>query len=510
MIGSKRHRSPRIAGLAMLCSAALVAGTIGTGLAAAGTARVAPRLNSIDFDFDKGNALPDVLYGRVGEAIKKYVSPKGTDATLVFRIAALASVAHFDAIAPYRPTAVGIYSNLGRRPAEESAGNRNRNIAILYASYRVYNSLIPEGAADWRKIMTDVGLNPDDDQENATTAIGIGNLAGKSVNAARLHDGMNQLGDAGGRKYNLQPYADYLGFKPANTAYEIRDPSLWQPAVVTKGNGIFQVQQFVTPQLMVTKPFTYDDPKKFLIPPPHNSDYEGNRAGYKRQTDEVLAASAGLTDATKMRAEFFDDKFRGIGYSSAVVALNRGIGIDKFIDHVTAADIGVFDASISVWYDKWKYQAVRPFTTVRVLYGGQKVTAWGGPGKGTVEDLPAKDWRPYLGTPDHPEYPSGSTAACAATAQAGRRAFGTDDITLSYTFAKGSSSVEPGLTPTAATTLSWTTWSDWLRDCGLSRLNGGVHFKAAIEASKKLGPQFGDRSYDLVQAHVAGKRGSGG
>jgi hypothetical protein len=499
-----------MASLAVLCSAALVAGAVGTGLATAGTARVAPRLNSVGFDFDKGNAIPDVLHGRIGEAIKKYVSPKGNDATLVFRIAALASVAHFDAIAPYRPTAVGIYSNLGRRPAGESAGNRNKNIAILYASYRVYNSLIPEGAAEWRKMMTDVGLNPDDDQENTTTAIGIGNRAGNSVVIARSHDGMNQLGDAGGRKYNRQPYADYLGFKPANTAYEIRDPSRWQPAIMTKGNGLFQVQQFVTPQLRVTKPFTYDDPEKFLIPPPHNSDYEGNRAGYKRQTDEILAASAGLTDATKMRAEFFDDKFRGIGYSSAVAALNRGIGIDKFVEHVAAADMGAFDALIAVWYDKWKYQAVRPFSAVHYLYNDQKVTAWGGPGKGTVKDLPGKDWRPYLDTPDHPEYPSGSTTACGAVAQAGRRAFGTDDIKLSFTFAKGSSSVEPGLTPTAATTLSWTTWSDWLRDCGLSRLNGGVHFNSAIEASWKLGPQFGDRSYEFVQAHVAGKGGAGG
>ena len=86
-------------------------------------------------------------------------------------------------------------------------------------------------------MLTSVGLDPDDASEDKTTPIGIGNLAGKAVVAFREHDGMNQLGDHGGRMYNLQPYADYTGFEPVNTAYDLRDPSKWQPRILPSGNG---------------------------------------------------------------------------------------------------------------------------------------------------------------------------------------------------------------------------------------------------------------------------------
>jgi hypothetical protein len=68
--------------------------------------------------------------------------------------------AWFDAIAPYHPTAVGVASRLGRRPASERATNRQRNIAILYASYRVLTGLLPKFEAQWREMLSGVGLDP--------------------------------------------------------------------------------------------------------------------------------------------------------------------------------------------------------------------------------------------------------------------------------------------------------------------------------------------------------------
>jgi hypothetical protein len=226
-----------------------------------------PVTKAATFDFDQGNAGVEVIIPRVIPAILS-VSPTASDATLVLRITTLITNAWFDAIAPYDPRAVGVYSRLGRRPATEAQTNRNMNIAMLYASYRVLNSLLPQHAADWRNMLASVGLDPDDDQQNTTTPIGIGNLAGHAVVAAREHDGMNQLGDEGGRRYNLQPYADYLGYKPVNTAYELRNPSRWQPGIVTRGGGIFQVQQFVTPQMRLTTPYSLRQPSGFPRPRP--------------------------------------------------------------------------------------------------------------------------------------------------------------------------------------------------------------------------------------------------
>jgi hypothetical protein len=162
------------------------------------------------------------------------VSPGASDASLVLRITTIITNAWFDAIAPFHGTAVGVYSRLGRRPPAERATNRNKNIALIYASYRVMNSLLPQHAADWRNMLISLGLDPDDAHTSTADAIGLGNAAGHAVAAAREHDGMNQLGDEGGRRFNRRPYSDYLGYEPVNTAYELHDPSRWQPNIVTE------------------------------------------------------------------------------------------------------------------------------------------------------------------------------------------------------------------------------------------------------------------------------------
>jgi hypothetical protein len=247
------------------------------------------------FNFDTGNAPIEVVIPTVAPIIFMDVSPSGGDATLALRVTTLITKAWFDASAPYHRTAQGVYSRLGRRPAFESATNRNINIACLYATYRVLNSLLPRRNAEWRTMMMSVGLDPDNDTENTATAIGIGNRAGNAVVHARQNDGMNQLGNEGGVDFNLHPYADYTGYEPVNTAYELRNPSRWQPRIVTGGNGIFAVQQFVTPQFAKTRPYSYRDPDRFRAPRPDASLQPGSRA-YQEQADEVLRASASLTD----------------------------------------------------------------------------------------------------------------------------------------------------------------------------------------------------------------------
>ena len=244
------------------------------------------------------------------------VSPSGSDATLVLRITTIVTNAWFDGSAPYHPKAQGIYSRLGRRPASESLTNRSINIAVLYASYPALNSLLPERNHEWRTMLSSVGLDPDDSSENTTTPAGIGNVAGKAVAAFREQDGMNQLGDANGRIYNLQPYADYTGYEPVNTAYDLNDPSRWQPKIVTSGGGIFRVQQFVTPQYRLVKPYSYTTPNSFSVPKPAASDPHGpkGRQAYQDQADEVLRVSANLTDRQKMISELFNNKILSLGF----------------------------------------------------------------------------------------------------------------------------------------------------------------------------------------------------
>ncbi|MDJ1133687.1 vanadium-dependent haloperoxidase [Streptomyces iconiensis] len=495
---SLRQGTPRRSMLFGIASGAGALAVGGVGLAAPATAAPGARPRE-GFDFDTGNAPLEVFGPVSADPVRAEIHP--SDATLIIRFSNLMAHAWFDAIAPYHPTAVGIHSELGRRPASEAKTNRNKNIALLYASYRMYSTLLPMYEDVWRTSMESVGMNPDDEREDTRTPVGIGNLAAKNVLKNRMHDGMNQLGDHGGREHNRQPFEDYTGYQPVNTAYKLRNPSRWQPRIATKGGGIFHVQQFVTPQLQHVRPYSYSDPGAFRVPEPRASDHH-NRRAYKAQADEVLAASARLTDEQKTKCEMFDNKFVSLG--SAVGSAAEGADLDGWVHLHTVADTATFDASIAAWYGKNVYDTVRPFTAIRHLYGDRPVRAWGGPGKGTVR-LPASHWQSYLGTPDHPEYPSGSTALCAAEARAVSSFLGTDAIRIRVTRAKGSSVVEPGVTPHEDTVLSWDNWTDWRRDCGLSRFWGGVHFMAAVEESWDMGRKVGDSAFAFVRKHIDGE-----
>lgn len=459
------------------------------------------------FDMDTGNAPVEVIIPAAIPFILSDLSPTGSDVTLVIRVTTEVTNAWFDASAPYRPSAQGVYSTLGRRPTSESNTNANINIACLYASYHVLNSLLPKRNEEWRDMLTSVNLDPNDASEDTMTPIGIGNVAGKAIVDFREHDGMNQLGDHGGRLYNLEPYADYTGFEPVNTAYELRDPSKWQPRVLPTGNGTFHVQQFVTPQYRKVTPYSFHNPNRFHTPRPVASNPKGRhgRQLYQQQADEVLEASANLTDYQKMKAELFNNKIRGLGFSVLFAAQSHNLDLLDFITLDFMTNVAAFDAGIVSWNEKTKWNSVRPFSAIRYLYGDRPVTAWGGPGQGTVVDLPANEWKEYLNLPDHPEYPSVSTAMCEAQAQAARRFFGSDDLNWSVPAPKGSSTVEPGITPAEDITLGpWATWTDFADDCGLSRLWGGLHFRAAIEASRVFGPQVGELAYQFVQRHIDG------
>jgi hypothetical protein len=218
----------------------------------------------------------------------------------------------------------------------------------------------------------------------------------------------------------------------------------------------------------------------------------------------MLEASAALTDETKVKAEFFDNKMLGIGQSVLAAARSHDLDLDGWVHLFMTNSVSMFDGVIGVWHQKAKYHAVRPFTAIRHVYGDTPVTAWGGPSRGTVNDMPANEWASYTNVADHPEYPSISTTLCSAEAQATRRFLDSDVLDWSYTFPAGATLVEPGLTPASDLQLHWDTWTDFVRDCGYARVWGGVHFPKTIETSIKWGAQFGDLAYEYVQRHIKG------
>jgi len=460
-------------------------------LAGSVSAQRAPGSEGATFRIAGANPLPDIVLPRLIPIIAADVSLTLGDATLINRINFVLALGMVDAAAPYHPSAVGVYTRLERQP-ETQHTTRNINIAMMHAAYHVLSGMLPERQAVWREMMTDNGLDPEDDGRDVNSPEGIGNAAGKGALAGRLFDGMNQTGD----------YADTTGYAPVNSAYNLVDASRWQPGIRRQGNGIYTVQQFVTPQLANTEPFASFDPREFRVGPPLASDPD-NWEAYKRQADHVLSISAGLTDEEKMKAELFDNKILSLTYSYLHAAFANNLSPADFARGYLLAMAAALDGSITIWQEKARYDGVRPFSAVRHIYDDETVIAWGGPGRGRAE-IPAKAWQSYLPEADHPEYPSGSTCGCYAHAQAMRRFLGTDALNWTVSYPAGSSRIEPGFAPEQDMELNFATWTDFARDCGQSRVWGGVHFQAAVDASVEICSVFGDMAFDYYQSAIDG------
>ncbi|MCY4147485.1 MAG: vanadium-dependent haloperoxidase [Chloroflexi bacterium] len=456
-----------------------------TGWGAAQESRYPP------FDLDTGDPLREALIPRLIPVLLAEVSPSLGDATLVNRVNSLTILAMMDALAPYHPTAVGAYTRLERQP-EAARTQRNMNIASLHAAYHSLVGVVPSSEPVWREMLVAAGLDPDDASLDPNTPQGIGNLAGLGAVAGRLNDGYNQLGN----------YADTTGYAPVNSPTELSDPSRWQPDIVRRGIGIYTAQQFVTPQVANVEPFADFDPRAIRVPAPADSD-PANAAAYKAQADEVLAISANLTDEQKMLAEIFDNKVRAFGASFQVVSRSLGLSISENIIADFLVMLAIHDATIPIWQEKWRWDAVRPFSAIRHLYGDEPVTAWGGPGMGTME-MPASQWQSYLQEADHPEYPSASACLCEAQAQAMRRYTGTDELNWVIDFPAGSSRIEPGITPAQDMQVTIATWSEFADACGKSRVWAGVHFFPAVEASAAVCSVIGDATYDYFASLIDG------
>jgi len=463
---------------------------------------ILPARASNHVDLASANAAIEVVIPYAVPAIFE-ASPTGGDATLVLRATTLVTNSWFDAVAPYHPTAVGVYSDLGRRPASESQDNLNLNTALLYASYHALNSLFPHRTADWRAMLESVGLDPDDLSTDLTRAVGIGNAAGKALVAARKNDGMNQLGNEGDRTYHRAPYADYTGYAPVNTAYELSDPSRWQPAM-TGTRGLFKIQQFVTPQMRLTEPYSYVTPKRFRAKPPVKSNVH-NYGAYRQQADEVLQASATMTDKQKALAELFDNKIDSLGFSAVFAAFSQQLSLAEFIQYDFLTNMAAFDTAIAIWQEKERFDAVRPFSAIRYIYGDELVTAWGGPGQGTVYDLKGSEWTSYLPVADHPEYPSASASFCAAHAETSRLFLGSDQLGYVVPVPQGSSRIEPGFTPAADLELVFPTWSQFEQECAMSRFWSGVHFLSSLPAGQKIGRRVAGEAYQFLIAKLRGE-----
>ncbi len=425
-----------------------------------------------------------------------------TGPTVNARALAIMHTAMYDAWAAYDATAVG--TRLGgtlRRPAAERT-EAYKSLAVSTAAYRALLNLFPARAADFRALMTGMGYDPDDASTDPATPAGVGNQAAAAVLAYRATDGSNQAGG----------YADTIGYVPVNTPDQVVDPMRWQPLRVPDGAGGSSVQKYLTPHWGTVTPFALAHKDQFLPPGPTKTTL----LLLDQEITDTLLQSATLTDLTKTRAEYWADGPHSetppghwLLFAGAV-SRARGYSLDQSVKLTFAVANAELDASIAAWNAKLRWDYVRPITAVRTRMKGKLVLAWAGPGKGT-RLIRGETWMPYQAvtfpTPPFAEYVSGHSTFSSAGAQVLRSFTGSDLFGARVTVPRGSSFVEPGLTPVLPTPLLWATFSAAVDEAGRSRRFGGIHFPDADLHGRTLGTNVGRTAWAKAQTYFAGTAG---
>ena len=254
------------------------------------------------------------------------------------------------------------------------------------------------------------------------------------------------------------------------------DPSRWQPTPPAYMNGI-------EPHWEKIRPFAIDSAQQFKpIPPPEFSMEKDSK--FYQEVMEVYEVRKNMIDKGDKSDEIAIAQFWDC---NPYVSVTRGhlmfatkkitpgahwIGITKIASRKTNADfdktvyaytktsIAIADAFISCWDEKYRSNLIRPETVINEY----------------IDD----SWEPVLQTPPFPEYTSGHSVVSGAAAIALTDIFGDnfafdDDTEVAY-----------GLP-----VRSFTSFNQASDEAALSRMYGGIHYRAAIEVGIKQGRDLG-------------------
>jgi hypothetical protein len=449
-----------------------------------------------------GAASQDNVVLQWNNAIVESVPASGLGGPPMARAFAIVNTCIYDAWAAYDAMALGtrLGADLRRPAAERTLANQEK--AISFAAYQAAVDLVPGSKASlFDPLMSKLGYDPKDTSTSRTTASGIGNVACQAVLDFRHKDGANQLADMPGGAGGV-PYSDYTGYKPINDPMDLRgafnpasvkDPGHWQPLTYIDANNKVVTQEFVCPHWGKVVPFALTSGDQFRSatgPAKPGTDQ------YKKQAQDLIDLSAGLTEQQKVMVYYWAEEPppRLWNQFAQFVSRRDGHGADL---KGTAADVKLFfalsnalhDAGIAGWGDKAHFDYVRPITAIRSLFSGQKIKAWGGPGKGALE-INGEEWIPYgpatFRTPPFAEYVSGHSVFSSAGAELLKRFTGSDTFGHSVTIKAGAGGYEPSV-PAADLTLRWSTFSAAGDEASMSRRYGGYHFEQGDVDGRELG-----------------------
>jgi hypothetical protein len=230
----------------------------------------------------------------------------------------------------------------------------------------------------------------------------------------------------------------------------------------------------VEPNWKTIRPLMIDSSSQFKPIPPVTFSKDTTSAFYKlaRQVHDI---SVNMAQEKLNKASFWDcnpfaittSGHMSIGYKkispgghwmniAALVTQKAGLKFDQSVTVVTIVSIGLMDAFIACWDEKYRSNRIRPET-----YINQNI------------DL---NWKPLLQTPPFPEYTSGHAVISHTSA-----------YLLSYLMGENFSYTDDTEIPFGVGPRSFTSFKQAAAEASISRLYGGIHFMDSIEQGNKQG-----------------------
>lgn len=240
------------------------------------------------------------------------------------------------------------------------------------------------------------------------------------------------------------------GYKNANAPYTPpTGPGLWAP---TPPNNLAALTPFWGNNRTVVAGSISG--AELPAPTPYSSEMSSPFYNIAKQ---VHGVSTVLTDDQKAMATFWRD-VPGVSSPGHWLSILQQVmqqkksKLDKAVIAYALTGAAINDAVIICWKMKYKYNLLRPITYIREMMG------YG-------------NWSSLLGTPNHPEYPSGHSSLSGAAAKAFELLFGNSGSFTDHTYDY------MGLSPR-----TYSSYNAIGYEAGISRLYGGIHYQIAIDA----------------------------
>lgn len=200
---------------------------------------------------------------------------------------------------------------------------------------------------------------------------------------------------------------------------------------------------------------------------------EDKSSAFYKEGLEVYEVSQSLTDEQREIALFWSDDPGKTAtppghWVSILTQLvkEQQLTLDRAAEAYARLGIAVADSFIGCWNAKYDYNLLRPITYIQ-----------------TVIDA---SWQPLLNTPPFPEYPSGHSVQSGAAAVVLTELFGDNVAFTDHTHDTHDLQAR-----------SFASFNEAAEEAAVSRLYGGIHFRAAVENGLEQGRCIGEKVLGL-------------